>query len=195
MSAGTRRKQDTQDREAGSNGRGEPSNEPGQLSELLQRQISEALEPIVGDLRDQMVETVRSQVEENLSSDQIQKLQQGQQGDEQPRRKRQRGRQRQDEQGDEDSGSPIQGAVQQSTSLLQKLYRWLADTVRGLLNTVREWLSSVVEEVRQYVIKVVGAALIALLRPILKAAIQKMFESVQKQGKDKVLSFGQSSAK
>jgi hypothetical protein len=194
MSASTKTKRQPQSKDTAQNGRQEPSRE---LSELLQQQISEALEPVVGGLRDQMVETVRAQLEENLDADQLRELQKGEQRGGDRAGKRQQGAQKQQADGEADTQDQQdqQDDEQQSPSLLSRIYQWLSEMIHQALSSISEWFSSLVDEVRRYVIRTIGTALMAMLRPILKAAIQKAFDAVQQQGKDKLMSLGQSPSK
>jgi hypothetical protein len=184
MSASTRTGQRSKGQTAAANGRqqsAESVNADQRLSGILQRQISEALEPVVSGLRDQMVETVREQLEENLDPKELRALQRRQ-----PPGTQREGRQADTEEPEDEGTSP---------SLPRRMYEWLSNMIRTALTAIKDRLSSLVDQVRSYVISAIGTTLMAMLRPILKAAIQKALDSMQQQGMDKLLSFGQSSSK
>lgn len=149
---------------------------PGQFEQTLQRQLAEALQPILGDFQQRVVDSVRQQVQNEGP--------QGEQSTEQA----------EVSEGHSAESGGLQGALDQSTTMLRQAMDWLTGIVRLVVDSVRHWLDEVMAWLRRMAMTAFVRVIKAIVQRLLKATIERAASGLEQQGKQKLAAIGQSAA-
>jgi hypothetical protein len=166
----TNREQDVQE-----NGRQSASQNGRQLSQTLEYEIVKALEPVVSNLQQQVARSVRARVEEVIGDGPADR-------DSPPARRR-------ETQKAEDR-APEPGTLQQTGDALQQSGTRVADMLRSAIDAVRSWLAAVIAFLRRTFMRLLVTVVMALVRPMVKAAVKRSLSSLQQQGMRKLQTLG-----